>query len=1660
MGRVYGQGSIDNAVEDVPGVGPATVLSTVSTQKTGFGIVQQGYGTRQYFGRYLTLVLKSDGPFVFYVRVRGASGQDYYLQYESRTVATRNLANGYLTYTLSADYPERFGKYASFTLDLQRDFAAVVSGDSYAHVRWVALRGPAHVGYLGFADAAPDLLADSDGDGLSGQAEEAAGTNPYRADTDGDGLLDGVEAGSVCGDPLAAAVPANPAGDPDADGIPTRSEVFLHADCQAGDDATLPQAYGWDAYTSAPNTFIGLAADGALRLDHTAANPLALGVLIPNGAGRFRSASPLSIRRSKVSFEVQTGEHFVVYVRVLGTNGTQYYVAYSDESGAPYASATYAVVPLRGLGYSFQAQSYTRVERNVAADLAARFPGVGLQEILWVAVRGRLQLKNVTFPANHLPVVVGVTTGSGPYFETSEISATVLASDADGDRVTLTYQWYVNGLPVAGETAPTLSGAAFAKGDAVFVAVTPHDVAGAGNPVLSNQVTIQNSAPALAAVSVNAGPYAAAAVLTAAPGAAYDADGDPVSLAYQWYVNGIAQPGAVGASFAGGFVRGDEVSVVATPTDGELAGAAVASALVTIGNTAPVMTAASLGAGPYGKADTLTAFALASDADNDAVTYTIRWFVNGAYVSTGAAFAGGFAKGDTVAAEVTPNDTFVDGAGVWTAPISVVDTAPVVTSAFLGSGPIYKTSTVTATALGTDADGDAVTLHYRWFVNGLVAAGETAPTLSGVFAKGDTVAVEVRAEAAGVQGDPAWSLPVGVANSAPVMSSVSLGAGPFSRNGTLTAAASAADADGDSVTYGYRWFVNGGEVGGATSSSLAGPFAPDVMVVVEVTPRDGLETGIPAVSAPAVIGNAPPGAPGVALFPGAVTAQAPYLWAQVVTASADPDGDAVTYAYAWYRNNVLQGYAATATLITAADVAGGDTWRVAVVASDGFAASAPATAGTAIYFASQSLALGENHTCTLTSAGGVKCWGYNGNGQLGTGDTANRLVAADVSGLTAGVKAIGAGPDFTCALTTAGGVKCWGANIFGQLGSGNTTQQLTPVNVVGLTSGVAAISLGYYHACALTDAGAVKCWGLNDDGQLGNGSTTRQSSPVSVSGLASGVSAIEVGNGHSCALLAGGGVKCWGDNYYGQLGNGNTTDQWSPVSVSGLASGTAAVSGGGSHTCALTTGGGVKCWGLNSSGQLGTGNTTQQLTPTDAVGLASGVAALSAGSDHTCAFTTAGGAKCWGNNSSYKLGRQGSPLTAADVDGLTSGGYAIVAGSVHTCAITSLKRSIRCWGSNGWGQLGNGGQGADLLKPAPVSGFESGGAQLVDAGYLYTCALTTGGGVKCWGTNGGGLGNGGTTALRPADVTGLASGVQAIAAGYHTCALTTSGGVKCWGYNSDGRVGNGTAVNQPLPVDVLASGVQAIAAGMTHTCALTTGGGVKCWGNNANGQLGIGNTTQQLSPVDVSGLSSGVMAIVAGDSYTCALTTAGGVKCWGYNSNGQLGNGNTTQQLSPVDVVGLSGVQAIGAGIGHTCASTVAGGLKCWGNNGNGQLGIGAASGNKLTPQDVVGLSSGVAGFAVGGHVTCAVTPAGAVKCWGWNSNGQLGVGDTTERAAPADVVGLGSGFGSVTLSTYHACATSTSGRAWCWGRAASGESGNPGYVGYVPYLPVVGFAP
>ena len=279
---------------------------------------------------------------------------------------------------------------------------------------------------------------------------------------------------------------------------------------------------------------------------------------------------------------------------------------------------------------------------------------------------------------------------------------------------------------------------------------------------------------------------------------------------------------------------------------------------------------------------------------------------------------------------------------------------------------------------------------------------------------------------------------------------------------------------------------------------------------------------------------------------------------------------------------------------------------------------------------------GYGHACAVVVGGMLRCWGNNSVGQLGNGTTSANSVPVDVTGVS-GATQVAAGEGHSCAVVS-GAVKCWGRDDDGELGNGTTGGfSATPVDVTGL-SGVTQVVADGQSSCALLAAGAVKCWGANNVGQLGDGTTTGSPTPVDVTGV-SGATQITTSGGTACALVAGGAVKCWGSNQVGNLGNGalNNDPNPTPVDVVGL-SGATWVDAGTAETCAVVAGGAVKCWGSNIYGSLGAWTPTYWSgTPVGVFGIV-GATQVSGGRNNVCALLAAGAAKCWGSDFAGELG--------------------------------------------------------------------------------------------------------------------------------------------------------------------------------------------------------------------------------------------------------------------------------------------------------------------------------------------------------------------------------------------------------------------------------------
>jgi alpha-tubulin suppressor-like RCC1 family protein len=333
-----------------------------------------------------------------------------------------------------------------------------------------------------------------------------------------------------------------------------------------------------------------------------------------------------------------------------------------------------------------------------------------------------------------------------------------------------------------------------------------------------------------------------------------------------------------------------------------------------------------------------------------------------------------------------------------------------------------------------------------------------------------------------------------------------------------------------------------------------------------------------------------------------------------------------------------------------------------------------------------------NDRTFLVRNGGLLAWGDNTDGMLGDGTTLDRYHPVPVPALQSGVTAVSSFVTHSCALAN-GGVYCWGSNSHGELGNNDWGLSTVPVPVVGLSTGATSVAVGWNHSCAVVNGG-VKCWGSEMFGVLGNGETADSYVPVPVTGLSTGATAVVAGLDHACALVNGG-VRCWGRNDENQAGD-NTANgmRRTPVAVVGLESGVTQIAAGGQHTCAIVQGG-LRCWGSNIHGELGNGETTTTTTPTLEVvqvkGLAAPVLQVAGGFSVTCVILESGAALCWGYNDYYQIGNPllapyAYTVTPYQIPQLAGGVSAISVGGHHSCAMVGS--AVKCWGENNHGERG------------------------------------------------------------------------------------------------------------------------------------------------------------------------------------------------------------------------------------------------------------------------------------------------------------------------------------------------------------------------------------
>jgi alpha-tubulin suppressor-like RCC1 family protein len=711
------------------------------------------------------------------------------------------------------------------------------------------------------------------------------------------------------------------------------------------------------------------------------------------------------------------------------------------------------------------------------------------------------------------------------------------------------------------------------------------------------------------------------------------------------------------------------------------------------------------------------------------------------------------------------------------------------------------------------------------------------------------------------------------------------------------------------------------------------------------------------------------------------------------------------------------------------------------------------------------IAGGGSHTLVVLVGGSMKSWGKNSNGQLGDGSTYARATSpVAVSTVTTATSAAG-GSAFSFARNAAGTLHAWGYNSNGQLGFGDTTQRPTPTQLTTPTS-VAAVATGDYHTIALLDDGSVMAWGNNSYGSVGDGTGVQRTSPVVVPGLSS-VVAVGAGQYHSVAVTSAGEVWTWGYNNTAQLGDGTTATRLSPVKVAEAGfswkaatptfspvPNTYTTNQNVTISCATSgatiryTTDGTEPSGSSSLYSSPVGITTS--TTLKAKAFEDGLADSNVASGlYTLKVATPNASPGAGTYTSPQTVTLTVGTSGATIRYTTDGTDPTEVSTAYTAPLAiGTTTTLKAAGFKaGWAMsdirtatytMNFGTLAAPTLAPAPANYVDS-VSVTITAAEGATIRYTT---------------NGSTPTPSSTLYTGPVGLTQ-----------TTTLKAKAWKVDyTESPVATGTyTLKVAPPLLSLVSGTYAAGTTVTVTAA-TAGASLRYTLDGSDptendtaiasgGSLVLGNYTLEVrsfkggcDPSDVvsatytvSGeLTSGMVS--AGKGFSLAVLPDGTAWSWGSNANGKLGTGSTAGALAvPGPIEALTGVVAIAAADDHALALAADGVVWSWGKNSSGQLGIGTTSSYESTPRLVSSLS-GVVAIAAGGDFSAAIKSDGTLWVWGENGSSQLGLGDTTDRSTPTQVL---AGVAQVALGRTHAVAFKSDGSVWAWGANGNGQLGD-----------------
>lgn len=699
------------------------------------------------------------------------------------------------------------------------------------------------------------------------------------------------------------------------------------------------------------------------------------------------------------------------------------------------------------------------------------------------------------------------------------------------------------------------------------------------------------------------------------------------------------------------------------------------------------------------------------------------------------------------------------------------------------------------------------------------------------------------------------------------------------------------------------------------------------------------------------------------------------------------------------------------------------------------------------------ISTGDKHTCGIKSDDTLWCWGLNESGQLGSGSTASSSEPLDITPDTSWLQ-VDTGSNHTCAIRDDSTLWCWGDNTRSQLGDGILSDQtedddnsnnLSQPKQIGIDTDWIAISLGDEFSCgirAITNSDKrIYCWGENDSGQLSLGPVTNPvSAPQDTTG-ATNWTAVSTGDTHTCAIKSDQSLHCWGDNTFGQLGQGDDSPSFSPVEVTSSTPWTNVATGNG-HTCGIKSDATLWCWGNNTTGQLGVGNSTHQPTPIQ-VNHDNDWLDVFAGDSTSCAIDSEYIGYCWGLNEDGQLAKGLStetdrPRIFDESDNWDS----LDSGVEHTCGLKneSGQKTLWCGGGNSFGQLGI--SSTDNKSVAVQLKGANGLLEYwnsISTGHHHTCAIDENQALYCWGKNSHNqLATNSTNNVAanwslqkievPADPNQVDDWLVVDAGASHTCGIketdnlgATRNTLYCWGDNSTGQIGNngsgaGLRVSTPTQItndmwlDVAVGGyIDATHTEGGHTCGIKiaapniTEGELWCWGQNNASQLGneASNTDDETAPIKI-GFDADWVSIDAGNQHTCALKSNDTLHCWGAHSRGQIGVaglGGSSLSDKPLQVSGTW--KSYDLGHNSSCAiDKTSSNLLCWGDNSTMQLTSKLANenGRVSTPDAATFLSPAWEKISMGKTHSCGIHKDDlnnhTTYCWGEGAQYQLGDGN------------------------------------------------------------------